>query len=83
MGQTSQMLRLMPRQQSDGSASPPSGTMAAARRLNDKASLLRPLKDEHLLEVYREAKRMNLSAEFIELLEDAISLRQLEQRNQA
>jgi hypothetical protein len=77
------MLRLVPRQQSDGNASSQSGAMAAARRLNDKASLLRPLKDEHLLEVYREAKRMNLSAEFIELLEDAISLRQLEQRNQA
>ncbi|MBB6735350.1 sporulation histidine kinase inhibitor Sda [Cohnella sp. CBP 2801] len=52
--------------------------MISARSLSDKASLLRPLKDEHLLEVYREAKRMNLSAEFIELLEDAIELRQLE-----
>lgn len=49
----------------------------AARRLSDKASLLRPLQDQHLLEVYREAKKMNLSAEFIELLEEAISIRQL------
>lgn len=48
-----------------------------ARRLSDKASLLRPLQDQHLLEVYREAKKMNLSAEFIELLEEAISMRQL------
>ncbi|THF73585.1 sporulation histidine kinase inhibitor Sda [Cohnella fermenti] len=44
---------------------------------------MRPLKDEHLLEVYREAKRMNLSAEFIELLEDAIEMRQLEHRLKA
>jgi hypothetical protein len=51
--------------------------MVAARRLSDKASLLRPLKDEHLLEVYREAKKMNLSSEFIELLEEALSIRQM------
>lgn len=57
--------------------------MIAARHLSDKASLLRPLKDEHLLEVYREAKKMNLSAEFIELLEDAIETRQLEHRLKA
>ncbi|WP_238162578.1 sporulation histidine kinase inhibitor Sda [Cohnella sp. AR92] len=57
--------------------------MVAARQLSDKASLLRPLKDEHLLEVYREAKRMNLSHEFIELLEDAIEMRQLEHRLKA
>ncbi|MBB6637569.1 sporulation histidine kinase inhibitor Sda [Cohnella thailandensis] len=44
---------------------------------------MRPLKDEHLLEVYREAKRMNLSHEFIELLEDAIEMRQLEHRLKA
>ena len=56
---------------------------ATARRLSDKASLLRPLQDEHLLEVYREAKKMNLSSEFIELLEEAISMRQLEHRQQA
>ncbi len=49
----------------------------AARRLSDKASLLRPLKDEHLLEVYREAKKMNLSDEFIELLEEALSTREM------
>lgn len=47
------------------------------RRLGEKASLLRPLQDQHLLEVYREAKRMNLSAEFIELLEEAIAQRKL------
>ncbi|RKP50145.1 sporulation histidine kinase inhibitor Sda [Cohnella endophytica] len=57
--------------------------MVAARRLSDKASLLRPLKDEHLLEVYREAKKMNLSNEFIELLEEAISIRHLEHRREA
>jgi hypothetical protein len=51
--------------------------MVAARRLSDKASLLRPLKDEHLLEVYREAKKMNLSNEFIELLEEALSIRKM------
>lgn len=55
----------------------------AARRLSDKASLLRPLRDEHLLEVYREAKKMNLSAEFIELLEEAISMRQLDSYQEA
>jgi|GEM_PF-6187643 len=47
------------------------------RRLSEKASLLRPLQDHHLLEVYKEAKRMNLSAEFIELLEEAIAQRNL------
>jgi len=57
--------------------------MIAARRLSDKASLLRPLKDEHLLEVYREAKKMNLSAEFIELLEEALSIRQLHHYKEA
>jgi developmental checkpoint coupling sporulation initiation to replication initiation len=57
--------------------------LMAARRLSDKASLLRPLQDEHLLEVYREAKKMNLSSEFIELLEEAISLRHLEHRREA
>ncbi|KIL37666.1 hypothetical protein SD71_03480 [Cohnella kolymensis] len=55
----------------------------ADRRLSDKASLLRPLQDEHLLEVYREAKKLNLSSEFIELLEEAISMRQLEHLQQA
>lgn len=57
--------------------------MVAARRLSDKASLLRPLKDEHLLEVYREAKKMNLSDEFIELLEEALSIRQLSHYREA
>lgn len=57
--------------------------LMAARRLSDKASLLRPLQDEHLLEVYREAKKMNLSSEFIELLEEAISMRHLEHYQQA
>lgn len=57
--------------------------MMAARRLSDKASLLRPLKDEHLLEVYREAKKMNLSNEFIELLEEALSNRQLDNYKEA
>lgn len=57
--------------------------MISARRFNDKASLLRPLRDDHLLEVYREAKKMNLSSEFIELLEEAISLRRLEPLKEA
>ncbi|WP_256758322.1 sporulation histidine kinase inhibitor Sda [Cohnella sp. WQ 127256] len=57
--------------------------MVASRRLSDKASLLRPLKDEHLLEVYREAKKMNLSNEFIELLEEALSIRQLSSYKEA
>jgi developmental checkpoint coupling sporulation initiation to replication initiation len=57
--------------------------MMAARRLSDKASLLRPLKDEHLLEVYREAKKMNLSSEFIELLEEALSTRQMDNYKKA
>jgi developmental checkpoint coupling sporulation initiation to replication initiation len=57
--------------------------LIAARRLSDKALLLRPLKDEHLLEVYREAKKMNLSNEFIELLEEALSIRQLEHYKEA
>jgi developmental checkpoint coupling sporulation initiation to replication initiation len=57
--------------------------MMAARRLSDKASLLRPLKDEHLLEVYREAKKMNLSSEFIELLEEALSTRQMDNYKEA
>ncbi|WP_241158335.1 sporulation histidine kinase inhibitor Sda [Cohnella candidum] len=75
-------------QQSNDSESyaQPSGSpsdMLAARRLSDKASLLRPLQDEHLLEVYREAKKMNLSSEFIELLEEAISMRQLDHRREA
>jgi Sporulation inhibitor A. len=69
-----------PSKQASGSDFP---EMIAARQLSDKASLLRPLKDEHLLEVYREAKRMNLSHEFIELLEDAIEMRQLEHRLKA
>jgi len=47
------------------------------RRMSEKAALLRPLQDHHLLEVYKEAKRMNLSAEFIELLEEAIAERNL------
>jgi developmental checkpoint coupling sporulation initiation to replication initiation len=57
--------------------------MMNARRFSDKASLLRPLRDDHLLEVYREAKKMNLSNEFIELLEEAISIRQLEPLKEA
>lgn len=57
--------------------------MVASRRLSDKVALLRPLKDEHLLEVYREAKKMNLSEEFIELLEEALSIRQLSHYKEA
>ncbi|HUC91733.1 MAG TPA: sporulation histidine kinase inhibitor Sda [Paenibacillus sp.] len=46
--------------------------------LQDKTMLLRPLNDEHLLEVYREAKAMNLSDEFIQLIEDALRTRNIE-----
>ncbi|XEC94826.1 sporulation histidine kinase inhibitor Sda [Paenibacillus tarimensis] len=42
----------------------------------DKTLLLRPLNDEHLIEVYHEAKAMRLSDDFIRLIESA-----LEQRN--
>jgi len=89
MSRPSQSLRLVPR--ANPAAYDAVGSrhesdfpnMIAVRQLSDKASLLRPLKDEHLLEVYREAKKMNLSSEFIELLEDAIELRQLEHRLEA
>jgi len=78
---------LVPKRRMPGASAPqPDAGLAdsiSARRLSDKASLLRPLQDEHLLEVYREAKKMNLSSEFIELLEEAISMRQLEHRQQA
>ncbi|MBN2981497.1 MULTISPECIES: sporulation histidine kinase inhibitor Sda [Cohnella] len=86
MSRTSHIIRLVPRNSSANDSvttSKSSSDAIAARSLSDKASLLRPLKDEHLLEVYREAKKMNLSAEFIELLEDAIELRQLEHRLKA
>jgi len=79
---------LVPNQRTTGAPKTQSSDRLAdnnisTRRLSDKASLLRPLQDEHLLEVYREAKKMNLSSEFIELLEEAIALRQLEHRQQA
>lgn len=60
-----------------------SDDLIAFRYLSDKASLLRPLQDKHLLEVYREAKKMNLSSEFIELLEDAIAMRKLDPLKEA
>ncbi|WP_415839651.1 sporulation histidine kinase inhibitor Sda [Paenibacillus tarimensis] len=44
----------------------------------DKSLLLLPLNDDHLLEVYHEAKAMNLSVEFIELIEDALRMRNIE-----
>lgn len=83
MSRPSYTLRLVPNEKKSSTSfnapqeAEPSN-MFSARNFNDKASLLRPLKDEHLLEVYREAKKMNLSAEFIELLEDAIEMRQLD-----
>jgi len=40
--------------------------------------LLRPLTDEHLLEVYHEAVAMGLSSEFIQLIEEAIRSRNLD-----
>jgi len=47
--------------------------------MQDKTMLLRPLNDEHLLEVYKEAKAMNLSDDFIRLIEDAMRQRNLEE----
>jgi hypothetical protein len=46
--------------------------------VHDKMILLRPLTDEHLLEVYHEAVAMGLSEEFIQLIEDAIRSRNLD-----
>jgi len=46
--------------------------------VHDKMILLRPLTDEHLLEVYHEAVAMGLSAEFIQLIEEAIRSRNLD-----
>jgi hypothetical protein len=50
--------------------------------LQDKTLLLRPLNDEHLMEVYREAKAMQLSDDFIRLIEDALRQRNIEKENQ-
>ncbi|MFD2334273.1 sporulation histidine kinase inhibitor Sda [Cohnella sp. GCM10020058] len=88
MNQSYHSLHLVPRHSSENPITPShtfndESSHMIARTLKDKASLLRPLKDEHLLEVYREAKKMNLSNEFIELLEDAIELRNLEHRLKA
>ncbi|MFS0724696.1 sporulation histidine kinase inhibitor Sda [Paenibacillus sp. 1P07SE] len=41
----------------------------------DKTMLLKPLNDKHLLEVYREAKAMRLSDDFIRLIEHALDQR--------
>lgn len=46
--------------------------------VHDSMMLLRPLSDEHLLEVYREAIAMDLSAEFVQLIEEAIRSRKLD-----
>jgi Sporulation inhibitor A. len=46
--------------------------------VHDKMILFRPLTDEHLLEVYHEAVAMGLSAEFIQLIEEAIRSRNLD-----
>jgi len=46
--------------------------------MHDKSMLLRPLNDEHLIEVYLEAKAMNLSNEFIQLIEDALRTRNID-----
>ncbi|WP_028560936.1 sporulation histidine kinase inhibitor Sda [Paenibacillus pinihumi] len=43
----------------------------------DKTLLLKPLNDEHLLEVYREAKAMRLSDDFIRLIENALEQRKI------
>jgi hypothetical protein len=46
--------------------------------MQDKSMLLRPLNDEHLIEVYLEAKAMKLSHEFIQLIEDALRSRNID-----
>lgn len=46
----------------------------------DKTLLLKPLNDEHLLEVYREAKAMCLSDDFIQLIESALEQRKISLR---
>ncbi|MFC3342200.1 sporulation histidine kinase inhibitor Sda [Paenibacillus abyssi] len=43
----------------------------------DKTILLKPLNDEHLIEVYREAQAMRLSDDFIRLIENAMEQRNL------
>ncbi|QHW31948.1 sporulation histidine kinase inhibitor Sda [Paenibacillus rhizovicinus] len=45
--------------------------------MQDRSLLLRPLSDTHLMEVYQEAKAMQLSEEFIALIEHAIEQRGL------
>ncbi|MGG4033763.1 sporulation histidine kinase inhibitor Sda [Paenibacillus cisolokensis] len=45
--------------------------------MQDKTMLLRPLNDTHLLEVYKEAKAMQLSEEFIRLIEVALQQRNI------
>jgi len=46
--------------------------------MHDKSMLLRPLNDEHLVEVYLEAKAMKLSSEFIQLIEEALRTRNID-----
>lgn len=45
--------------------------------MQDKTLLLRPLNDDHLIEVYREAKAMRLSEDFILLIESALRQRNI------
>jgi hypothetical protein len=49
-----------------------------AMPMQDKSMLLKPLNDEHLIEVYLEAKAMKLSNEFIQLIEDALRTRNID-----
>lgn len=46
--------------------------------MQDRSMLLRPLKDEHLVEVYLEAKAMQLSDDFIALIEETMRTRNIE-----
>ncbi|WP_260405236.1 sporulation histidine kinase inhibitor Sda [Paenibacillus sp. 598K] len=48
---------------------------ATTAGFKDKTLLLKPLNDKHLLEVYREAKAMRLSDDFIRLIEHALDQR--------
>lgn len=60
---------------------PPYGQKASGMPnmpMQDKSMLLKPLNDEHLIEVYLEAKAMKLSLEFIQLIEDALRSRNID-----
>ncbi|MBD2847498.1 sporulation histidine kinase inhibitor Sda [Paenibacillus sp. IB182496] len=63
------------------SFSPPRPAEAEPIVGDDKTLLLKPLNDEHLIEVYREAKAMRLSDDFIQLIEHALEQRNLPEQH--